>query len=1300
MLLFAVAGARLTRAQVQDDFNGTTIDASKWTVTTQNYGSNNGTIAPDGSGFLVINVHSGDSGQPRCQTFIRSITTLPASWTCYSRIQFVSNALDRGDTQVGYYFEMSDGSKAFFLFDSRMGMQIRYGNDAESHDGPSLYANNWYELKFVYDGVEIRAWYRETGRSEWLGNFALAVSFTAQPERIRIGQSGVQYPSWGSVTHTLTVDYWRLTGDTPVAQAHTEDDFSYSNLNPTLWRKNERNYTYNTGTIGPDGQGSLVASIKSDDSGAPLAQTFIETNRRLPSAAWTYYARIRFSSTALDRADTRVGFYFELSDGTKAFLVFDSRSGMNFKYGDSQVTHDGWPLYPNIWYEWKFVYDGTDLRAWGRESGTTLWFGNFPLHASFTSHPERIRIGQCDIAKPAWGNVTHTLHVDYWKLTGSQPAPEGFPADEFNVSSLNPTVWDKHEQNFGYNTGTVVPDGSNLVISIHAGDSGTPLSQTWLRSMTRLSNIPWTYTSRLKFSSTATGRGDTRVGFFFNMTGGYAIFLTLDSRDGMRIRFGSNVSGATEFDGVALTPSFWYEIKLEYDGTDVYASYREDGSLTWLGNYKLTQSVTGYPEFLYIGQYRIINPSWGNVTHTLTIDYLRSTGGAAPAAPTNLVAVPVSSTQINLAWQDNSNDEDGFRIERKTGATGSWAQITTRTANVTTYQNAGLSRGTTYCYRVRAYKGAANSSYSNEATTRTFDVPAAPSNLTARAVSSSQINLSWQDNSNNESGFKIERTTGSMVTWRQVATVAANATSYASTALLPNTTYAYRVRAYNAIGDSSYSNTARTWIVLAGAPRIQAASLSDVNANGIIERNDQLVLVLDRSVIVTTAVLQPSHFYLAVAGDSLGTTGFRVGVNPYNSRQIVLTLGQGVRLMTTGNFSTATLQTGAPSGIDFSANLPAGAIKSLDGISAVDRSMPRVDDSGMDIQLTLIGQTSAIGASGGTVAVVNSPDAAYRQHRFTVPTGALATTFSFRLRPPPENLGVTGAVQIESSNPSVTFTSTATVQVEYRDSDIDRERGQREREMRVCQLVRDATGGFSYQPVQAAQTLNTTSRQVSVGVKNLNPNGSVGLIGVFGGLPIETVDERTINIKPSPSGGITKGAGTVVLMPGPRGAYTLHRIEFPNYVLTTPTDPSRSVVTIRTATLLERNSRTGGQSFPIQSDALFTVVMTDASTRPIQFRSPVHLTVQFKDRPDPAQTDIVRFDGRVATAMDMKLVYDRLDGDPVDIVGLDASRQIDAVQGTITVRNVIGLTGRDGRGVWGTVAIPGVTPAANWPLYR
>lgn len=80
-------------------------------------------------------------------------------------------------------------------------------------------------------------------------------------------------------------------------------------------------------------------------------------------------------------------------------------------------------------------------------------------------------------------------------------------------------------------------------------------------------------------------------------------------------------------------------------------------------------------------------------------------------------------------------------------------------------------------------------------------------------MSSTQINLTWQDNSGNEQGFRIERCIGNNCTnFVQIAEVGANVTNFSNTGLTGNQRYRYRVRAFNASGNSAFSNiiTVRT----------------------------------------------------------------------------------------------------------------------------------------------------------------------------------------------------------------------------------------------------------------------------------------------------------------------------------------------------------------------------------------------------------------------------------------------------------------------------------------------------------
>jgi FtsP/CotA-like multicopper oxidase with cupredoxin domain len=89
----------------------------------------------------------------------------------------------------------------------------------------------------------------------------------------------------------------------------------------------------------------------------------------------------------------------------------------------------------------------------------------------------------------------------------------------------------------------------------------------------------------------------------------------------------------------------------------------------------------------------------------------------------------------------------------------------------------------------------------------TANPPAAPSGLSAAAVSSSVIDLSWLDNSNDETGFNIERSLDG-TNFSPLTSVGANVVGYSDTGLSPDTTYWYRVNAENSSGTSAWSNSA------------------------------------------------------------------------------------------------------------------------------------------------------------------------------------------------------------------------------------------------------------------------------------------------------------------------------------------------------------------------------------------------------------------------------------------------------------------------------------------------------------
>src|SRR5579884_2012589 len=222
-----------------------------------------------------------------------------------------------------------------------------------------------------------------------------------------------------------------------------------------------------------------------------------------------------------------------------------------------------------------------------------------------------------------------------------------------------------------------------------------------------------------------------------------------------------------------------------------------------------------------------------------------------PAAPSNLAAKAVSYSQINLTWKDNSWNEAGFSIERMASG-GAFSQIATVGAKVASFQDTTVSASTTYSYRVRAFNSAGYSAYSNTATVTTpIPPPAAPTNLTASAISTSQINLSWTNNATNVTGFYVQRSTDD-VNFSQVGSTGSARTSYSDGALNAGTTYYYRVYAYNSSGNSAYSNVANATTVPnpPAAPSsltATAASSSQINLSWTNNATNQSGFYIQRS---------------------------------------------------------------------------------------------------------------------------------------------------------------------------------------------------------------------------------------------------------------------------------------------------------------------------------------------------------------------------------------------------------------------------------------------------------------------
>jgi titin len=163
---------------------------------------------------------------------------------------------------------------------------------------------------------------------------------------------------------------------------------------------------------------------------------------------------------------------------------------------------------------------------------------------------------------------------------------------------------------------------------------------------------------------------------------------------------------------------------------------------------------------------------------------------------------------VSLSWTDASANETAFELQRCTGAgCTSYAALTTLLPDTTSYNNTGLTPGTSYSYRLRAVNGGGTSDWVGPATAVTPTpppAPTAPTGVTATAVSSQRVDVAWTDTSSNETGFRVYRCTGQYSCGGRtlVATLPADSTAWSDLTVAASSYYGYSVAAYNAGGSA------------------------------------------------------------------------------------------------------------------------------------------------------------------------------------------------------------------------------------------------------------------------------------------------------------------------------------------------------------------------------------------------------------------------------------------------------------------------------------------------------------------
>lgn len=252
------------------------------------------------------------------------------------------------------------------------------------------------------------------------------------------------------------------------------------------------------------------------------------------------------------------------------------------------------------------------------------------------------------------------------------------------------------------------------------------------------------------------------------------------------------------------------------DSSELVTSFEIHRKIGFKGTYSLYRTVAGdirnindtglNKDSTYYYKIRGVN-SAGTSPFSVEVnsDNLFSSGTLEP--PTNLVAQARGTRVVILTWQDNSQDENFFAIERR-NEWGDFARIATVLKDVTFFRDttSGLFAGGTFTYRVKAFSSR-DSAHSNVSTTTTYarDLPA-PSNLSGNYDRvQRRVTLNWvnNDTENLIRNFEIERSIDNRNNYVKIGTVLASQTTFVDSTIQVNNIYFYRVVGLN--NDRQYS---------------------------------------------------------------------------------------------------------------------------------------------------------------------------------------------------------------------------------------------------------------------------------------------------------------------------------------------------------------------------------------------------------------------------------------------------------------------------------------------------------------
>jgi subtilisin family serine protease len=242
----------------------------------------------------------------------------------------------------------------------------------------------------------------------------------------------------------------------------------------------------------------------------------------------------------------------------------------------------------------------------------------------------------------------------------------------------------------------------------------------------------------------------------------------------------------------------WNDNSTGEDGFQVY--YSQNGGPFWLlattaRNARAYRHSTAQPNSTYQYFVRALYPDsqLGDQSNTAT--------SIVPGQILGLTGRCLNSTRLRIQYQDHATNETAIEIWRKVGA-GDFAFLRASPANTLAF-NDTVAPEQTYRYKVRARNGTKDfGSFSNEVEGYSLTPP---SNLVATVINRNRIDMTWTESSSLEDAVEVHRRLGTG-SFKRIAYLPANTTSFSDTTVLPNRTYGYQVRVARGINWSDFSN--------------------------------------------------------------------------------------------------------------------------------------------------------------------------------------------------------------------------------------------------------------------------------------------------------------------------------------------------------------------------------------------------------------------------------------------------------------------------------------------------------------